>query len=121
MENMNLFAHFVHQQEYPHQWVHCRVMAAIADAALLVAHFDAAAAAILTAENARVLGDYVLSIGEEGQRAAWFTIDYSRSGCGEKIINVNYRGKKLLKYFAGDRCNMPFSETGWWWNTDPLR
>lgn len=117
----NLLEHWEHQQEYPHQWIHCRAMGAIADVALLLAHFDSGAAAILTAENAKVLGDYVLSIGEDGQRAAWFGVDYSKSGCGEKITNITYRGKKLLKHFAGDRCNPPFSETGWCWNTDPLR
>ncbi|HBI33963.1 MAG TPA: hypothetical protein DEA43_03895 [Candidatus Moranbacteria bacterium] len=113
---MNLVEHFNHQLQYPRQWVHAEVMGAIAHLAQKVQHFDEAAKAVLTDENARILGEYVLSMSDSGQSAANFTITIDRSGCNEKITYISYgASKKMLMHFAGDRCNAPASETNWCW------
>jgi hypothetical protein len=118
---MNLSEHFSHQQEHPRQWNHCRAMGAIAEAAMQVAHYDPEAEALLSPENAQILGEYVLSLSEDGQRAAWFSVGTSRSGCNATITYISWRGKKMLEHFAGDRCNAPASHTEWQWIRGPFR
>ena len=97
------------------QWTDLAEKCQIVALAKTLRYKSESAAAILSTENAELLGARLAAASPQALAAAKVTRDTTRSGCGQPVTLYLWRGIRVAEYFAGDRCNAPAGPNGWCW------